>query len=72
MNTKKYKNIKKLIKKYNFSKFNLISNYGLFSGDTNLFKTLTIYDIIKRVKNLNGDIIEFGVWNGNTSLLINF
>ena len=70
MNTKKYKNIKKLIKKYNFSKFNLISNYGLFSGDTNLFKTLTIYDIIKRVKNLNGDIIEFGVWNGNTSLLI--
>ena len=60
-----YKKIVKLIKKYNFSEFDLISNYGLFSGDTNLFKTLTIYDLIKQTEKVNGDIIEFGIWNGN-------
>ena len=65
-----YKKIVKLIKKYNFSEFDLISNYGLFSGDTNLFKTLTIYNLIKQTEKVNGDIIEFGIWKGNTSLLI--
>ena len=65
-----YKKIVKLIKKYNFSEFDLISNYGLFSGDTNLFKTLTIYNLIKQTEKVNGDIIEFGIWRGNTSLLI--
>jgi len=66
----KYKKINNIIKKYNISKFELITNYGLYSGDTNLYKTLTIYDLIKRIKNIKGEIIEFGVWNGNTSLLI--
>ena len=70
LNTKKYKKIINIINNYKISKFELISNYGLYSGDTNLFKTLTIYDIVKRIKNIKGDIIEFGVWNGNTSFLI--
>jgi len=34
----KYKKILKFKKKFNFSDFDLITNYGLFSGDTNLFK----------------------------------
>jgi hypothetical protein len=66
----KYKKINKIIKKNDISKFELITNYGLYSGDTNLFKTLTIYDLIKSIKNTKGDIIEFGVWKGNTSILI--
>ena len=37
----KYKKILKLKKKFRFTDFELITNYGLFSGDTNLFKTLT-------------------------------
>jgi len=67
---KKYKKIKKIIHSYKFSNFDLISNYGLFCGDSNLFKTLTIKNIVDRIKNVRGDIIEFGVWKGNTSFLI--
>ena len=37
----KYKKILKLKKKFRFTDFELITNYGLFSGDMNLFKTLT-------------------------------
>ena len=67
---KEYKKITKIIHSYKFSNFELISNYGLFCGDSNLFKTLTIKEILDRVKNIKGDIIEFGVWKGNTSFLI--
>ena len=72
MNLKKEKYLKilKLKKKFKFSDFELITNYGLFSGDTNLFKTLTIFDIIKKTSKIKGDIIELGIHRGNTSLLI--
>ena len=70
MNLKKYKTIDKFAKKLNFSDFDLITNYGLFSGATNLYKTIKIIEVIESIKNIPGDIIEFGVWNGNTSLLI--
>ena len=70
LSIKKYKQIIKLKKKYNFSNFDLITNYGLFSGDTNLYKTLTIFDLIKQTSKVNGDIIELGIHRGNTSLLI--
>ena len=66
----KYKNIIKFKKKFNFTDFDLISNYGLFSGDTNLFKTLTIFDLVKQTSKVKGDIIELGIHKGNTSLLI--
>ena len=66
----KYKRIVNLKKKYKFSDFELITNYGLFSGDTNLFKTLAIYDILKQTSKVKGDIIELGIHKGNTSLLI--
>ena len=67
---KKYLQIIKLKKKFKFSDFELITNYGLFSGDTNLFKTLTIFDLIKQTSKIKGDIIELGIHKGNTSLLI--
>lgn len=66
----KYKNIVKLKKKFNFTDFDLITNYGLFSGDTNLFKTLIIFDLIKQTSKVKGDIIELGIHKGNTSLLV--
>jgi len=65
-----YKKILKFKKKFNFSDFDLITNYGLFSGDTNLFKTLIIYDLIKKTSKIRGNIIELGIHRGNTSLLI--
>ena len=67
---KKYKKILKLKKKFKFSDFGLITNYGLFSGDANLYKTLIIFDLIKNVSKIKGDIIELGIHKGNTSLLI--
>ena len=67
---KKYKKILSLKKKFNFNEFDLITNYDLFSGDTNLYKTLKIYDLIKNVENVKGDIIELGIFQGNLSLLI--
>jgi hypothetical protein len=70
INLKKYKKILKFKKKFNFTDFELITNYGLFSGDVNLYKTLVIYDLIKETKNIKGDIIELGIDRGNTSLLI--
>jgi hypothetical protein len=66
----KYKKILKLKKKFNFTDFELITNYGLFSGDTNLFKTLTIFNLVQETGHLKGDIIELGIHKGNTSLLI--
>jgi len=67
---KKYQKIIELKKKINFCDFDLITNYGLFSGDTNLFKTVTIFDLIKQVSKVKGDVIELGIHRGNTSLLI--
>ncbi len=68
--TEKYQKILKLKKKFKFSDFELITNYGLFSGDTNLFKTLTIFQLIYNTRKIKGNIIEFGIHKGNTSLLI--
>ncbi len=70
LSREKYKTIVKLKKKFNFTDFDLITNYGLFCGDTNLYKTLTIYDLINQTRNIRGDIIELGIWKGNNSLLI--
>lgn len=70
LNLNKFRKIISLKKKYGFNDFDLINNYGLFCGDTNLFKTLTIFKLINEIRNVKGDVIEFGVHNGNTSLLI--
>ena len=67
---KNYKKILSLKNKHKFNDFDLITNYGLFSGNTNLFKTLKIFELIKEIKSIKGDIIELGIHQGNTSLLI--
>ena len=69
----KYKNyieINKILKKYNFDAFEAVQNYGTFTGDHNLYKLIKINSLIDKVSNINGHIIEFGIWNGNTSFLI--
>ena len=70
LSREKYKTIVKFKKKFKFTDFDLITNYGLFCGDTNLYKTLTIYDLINQTRKVRGDIIELGIWKGNNSLLI--
>ena len=41
-NKKQYKKITSLAKRNKLNSFDLITNYGLLSGDMNLFKTLKI------------------------------
>lgn len=67
---KNYKKIVNLKKKFNLSDFDMITNYGLLAGDANLFKTLKIFELVSRTVKIRGDIIEFGIHRGNTSLLI--
>lgn len=67
---KKYAKIIELVKKNKFTNFDILTNYGLLSGDRNLFKTLKIFELVIQNKHLKGDIIELGIHRGNTSLLI--
>lgn len=64
MKAKKYLSILTNYKK-NFSNDFLLKNYGLFVGDKAFYKLLKCFEILKEIKNVKGDIIEFGVWNGN-------
>ena len=60
-----YQNYKKI-----FSKEFLIQNSGLFIGDQSLYKLLINFELIKKIKDVKGDVVEFGVWNGNNLLTI--
>lgn len=55
---------------FKFSKSFIIQNTGLFIGDKAFYKILKIFEILKKIKNVKGDIIEFGVWNGNNLIAI--
>jgi len=70
MKVNQYKKILSLINQDKYSKFDLITNYGLFSGSTNLYKTLKLFELINSIENIKGDIIEFGTHKGNTGILI--
>ena len=70
MNTKKYKKVTKLTSKHNFSDLDLISNYGLTLGDKSIYKIFTLFKAIEKISNIQGDIIEFGVWKGNNAFMI--
>ena len=68
LKTKKYFKILKYSKK--FDKKFILKNFGLFLGDKTTFRFFSIFEIIKRIKLVKGDIVEFGVWNGNNLLVI--
>ena len=63
LSSKKYFNILNL--KKNLKNDFILKNFGSLIGDKSLFKFLTCFELLKKVKNVKGDIIEFGVWNGN-------
>lgn len=66
------KNYIKVLNRHNlkFSKSFIIQNTGLFIGDKAFYKILKIFEILKKIKNVKGDVIEFGVWNGNNLIAI--
>ena len=69
LKSKKYLKILSRYKK-SFDKNFVLKNFGLFIGDQSLFKILYNIEILKKIKNVKGDIIEFGVWNGNSLIFM--
>jgi hypothetical protein len=58
------------IKKSKFSKEFIIKNYGSLVGDRAFYKLLICFELLGQTKNIKGDVIEFGVWNGNNLLTL--
>ena len=69
LTAKRYFNIVKNYKKP-FSKTFILKNFGLFIGDKAFFKILKCFELIEQVKNIKGDVVEFGVWNGNNLITL--
>ncbi len=51
-------------KKINNKDF-IFKNQAMLMGDKSFYRILKLQELLKDLKNVNGDIIEFGIWNGN-------
>lgn len=62
-----YKRYLKILNHYNkpFSKEFILKNFGLFVGDKTLYRLLLCYQLLLETKKVKGDVVEFGIWNGN-------
>ena len=58
------------ILKNNFSKRFILENFGMLLGDKSFYRFLKLSEILQKMKNVKGDIIEFGIWNGNNLFTI--
>ena len=66
LSSKKYFSLLKL----KYSKKFFLENYGMFLGNKSFYRQTKINEIIQKTKNIKGDIIEFGIWNGNNLFII--
>lgn len=66
LSSKKY--LKVIRRKKKLSKEYILQNFGSLIGDRSLFKFLVCFELLKKTKKIKGDIVEFGVWNGNNLL----
>ena len=69
LNAKKYLSI---LNKYSksFSREFLIKNFGIFMADKSFYRMLVCYKLLNETKKVNGDVVEFGIWNGNNLFTI--
>jgi hypothetical protein len=44
--------------------FELIDHWQLYVGQENLSRFLTVYEVLKEIQNVPGDIVELGSWQG--------
>ena len=58
------------ILKNNFSKRFILENFGMLLGNKSFYRFLKLSEILLKTKNVKGDIIEFGIWNGNNLFTI--
>ena len=68
LSSKKYLS---LIKKDKFKdkKF-VFKNQAMLMGDKSFYRILKLSELFIDLKKVNGDIIEFGIWNGNNLFAI--
>ena len=69
LSANKYLRIIKLSPK-KLSKEFILRNFGLLIGDKSFYKILICFQLLEETKNIKGDIIEFGIWNGNNLFTI--
>jgi len=53
-----------------FSKEFIIKNFGTFIGDKSFYRMLVCHKLLNETKKVKGDIVEFGIWNGNNLFTI--
>ena len=53
-----------------FSKKFILENYGMLIGNKSMYRFLKLVEILKNTINVKGDIVEFGIWNGNNLFTI--
>ncbi|MAV56373.1 MAG: hypothetical protein CMI79_02410 [Candidatus Pelagibacter sp.] len=57
----------KILTNYNrtISKKFLLQNIAMFCGNKSYYRILKCHELIKKTSKIKGNIIEFGIWNGN-------
>lgn len=66
LSSKKYFSLLKL----KYSKKFFLENYGMFLGNKSFYRQAKINEIIQKTKEVKGDVVEFGIWNGNNLFII--
>lgn len=67
---KDYLNLVRFSKKYLKTELDKISRHGITIGSISLYKILEYDRILNEIKNIKGDIIEFGSYDGNNFFLL--
>lgn len=67
---KNYLNLVHFSKKYLKTELDKISRHGLTIGSLSLYRILEYDRILSEIKNIKGDIIEFGSYDGNNFFLL--
>jgi hypothetical protein len=62
--------VKEILSKYEVDSYTSFQNFALFSSHNKVERYLVVYDLIKRSLCAEGDVIEFGIWNGNNTVFI--
>lgn len=68
-NKQNSKNYFKILKN-NFSKKFILENFGMFIGNKSMHRMMKLSELLFSLKKVPGDIIEFGIWNGNNMFTI--
>jgi hypothetical protein len=62
--------VKEILSRYEVDSYTSFQNFALFSSHNKVERYLVVYDLIKRSLCAEGDVIEFGIWNGNNTVFI--